>query len=107
MSKKSENSAFICVNCKKEVVPLSNGSCRNHCPDCLCSLHVDNKTGDRQNSCHGIMKPIGIEFNTKKGYQIVHKCMKCGFIRLNKVAEDTDMPDSFDLILKLMSNNIS
>lgn len=103
MSKKSENSAFICINCKKEVVPLSNGSCRNHCPDCLHSLHVDDKTGDRQNLCHGIMKPIGIKFNTKKGYQIVHRCTKCGFTRLNKIAEDTDMPDNFDLILKLMS----
>jgi len=73
MSKRNENSAFICVNCGKEIVPLSNGSCRNHCPYCLCSLHVDNEIGDRQNQCRGIMKPMGIKYNTKKGYQIINE----------------------------------
>lgn len=106
MSRRSENSAFICANCREKIVPLSNGSCRNHCPYCLCSLHVDNEIGDRQNQCYGIMKPIGIKFNTKKGYQIIHKCTSCGFVRVNKVAENTDMPDNFNLILELMSNNI-
>lgn len=106
MSKRSENSAFICVNCGKEIVPLSNGSCRNHCPYCLCSLHVDNEIGDRQNQCHGTMKPIGIKYNTKKGYQIIHECTKCSFVRVNKVTENTDMPDNLDLIMELMRNNI-
>lgn len=106
MSKRNENNAFICVNCGKEIVPLSNGSCRNHCPYCLCSLHVDNEIGDRQNQCHGIMKPMGIKYNTKKGYQIIHECTKCSFVRVNKVAENTDMPDNLDLIMELMRNNI-
>ncbi len=106
MSKRNENSAFVCANCGEEIVPLSNGSCRNHCPYCLCSMHVDNEIGDRQNQCRGIMKPIGVKYNTKKGYQIIHKCKKCGFTRVNKVAENTDMPDNLDLIIELMKNNI-
>ena len=106
MSKRNENSAFICANCGKEITPLSNGSCRNHCPYCLCSMHVDNEIGDRQNQCRGIMKPIGIKYNTKKGYQIIHKCISCSFVRVNKIAENTDMPDNFDLIMELMRNNI-
>ena len=31
---------FICKNCGLEVKPLGYSS-RNHCPRCLCSLHVD------------------------------------------------------------------
>ena len=105
MSKKNENNAFICLNCIKEVAPLTNDSYRNHCPYCLYSLHVDNVIGDRQNSCSGFMKPVGVIYNSKKGYQIVHKCLKCGFVRVNKIAENTQMPDNFELILKLMKNS--
>jgi DNA-directed RNA polymerase subunit RPC12/RpoP len=105
MSKKNENSAFICTKCKKEVVPLSNGSYRNHCPHCLYSLHVDNAIGDRQNNCMGLMKPVSVIYNSKKGYQIVHKCLKCSFVRVNKIAENTQMPDNFEIILKLMKNS--
>ena len=51
------------------------------------------------------MKPVGVIYNSKKGYQIVHKCLKCGFIRVNKIAENTQIPDNFKLILKLMKNS--
>ena len=66
-------------------------SCRNHCPSCLHSKHVDKNPGDREETCHGILEPIGIETNSKKGYVIIFKCKKCGMIRKNKVAEDDDM----------------
>lgn len=99
MSRKSENSAFICANCKRKVVPLSNGSYRNHCPHCLYSLHVDEKPGDRASHCGGLMKPCGVIYHSKKGYQIRHVCIVCGYERVNKIAEDTDMPDDFDKVL--------
>jgi hypothetical protein len=57
--------------------------------------------GDRQESCHGDLEPIGIEIDSKKGYVIIFKCKKCGAIRKNKAAEDDDM----DLIIKLSVNN--
>lgn len=105
MSKKSENSEFICNNCNKNVKPLTNGSYRNHCPHCLYSLHVDVLIGDRKNICVGPMKPVGVIYNSKKGYQIVHKCLKCGFLRVNKTAENTVMPDDLDLVLELMKES--
>ena len=89
------------LHCGK-LVPKLEYSCRNHCPYCLHSKHVDINPGDRAETCHGILKPIGIELNSKKGYVIVFKCEKCGAIRKNKAAKDDDM----DLIIKLSSNPI-
>ena len=91
---------FICENCGKEVKKLGYTS-RDHCPYCLCSKHVDKMPGDRSEMCHGILKPIGIEINNKKGYVIVYKCSKCGAIKRNKAADDDDM----DLIIKLSSQH--
>lgn len=87
---------FICENCGKEVEKLGY-SCRNHCPYCLYSKHVDINPGDRQEKCHGLLEPIGLETNSKKGYIIIFKCKKCGKIVKNKSAEDDDM----DKIIKL------
>ena len=39
--------AFVCENCGKEVKKLGY-SCRNHCPECLYSKHVDKNPGDRE-----------------------------------------------------------
>lgn len=102
MSRKEENTGFICQHCGKEVLPLTNGSYRNHCPFCLYSLHVDNIPGDRACDCGGLMEPTAIIHNSKKGYQIVHKCKKCGFIRNNKVSEDPRQPDSIEAITTIM-----
>ncbi len=101
MSRKKENTGFICVHCGNNVLALTNGSYRNHCPFCLYSLHVDESMGDRNSSCLGQMKPTQIIYNSKKGYQIVHICCKCGIKRVNKIAENTDMPDDFKEILNL------
>ena len=90
---------FICDNCGKKV-PKLGYSCRNHCPYCLYSKHVDINPGDRKETCHGLLKPIGLEMNNRKGYVIIHKCTKCGAVRKNKFAED----DNMDLIIKLSSN---
>ena len=92
---------FICENCGKKVNKLGY-SCRNHCPYCLHSKHLDIDPGDRQNQCHGIMEPVSVEINSKKGNVIIFKCKKCGAIRKNKAAED----DNMDLIIKLTSKQI-
>ena len=83
---KNDN-GFICKNCGKEVKPLIYSS-RDHCPYCLCSLHVDINPGDRLNNCKGILRPIDLEYKQNKGYIIVYKCDKCKKIHKNKVAED-------------------
>ncbi len=89
---------FICENCGAKVKKLGY-SCRNHCPICLYSKHVDKNPGDREEECHGFLEPVGLEIN-KKGYVIIFKCQKCGAIRKNIAAED----DNMDLIIKLSVN---
>ena len=103
MSQKSENTKFICEVCKEEVLPLTNGSYRNHCPYCLHSIHLDNSPGDRISDCRGIMEPIKVILHLKKGMQIIHRCKKCGHESINKAAIDTDNPDNYDLLLNLMN----
>lgn len=88
---------FICENCGKKVEKLGY-SCRNHCPHCLYSKHVDKNPGDREEDCHGMLKPIDIEINPKKGYVIIFKCIKCGAIRKNKVAEDDNLEEIYKII---------
>ena len=92
---KNDNS-FVCVNCGKEVPKLEYTS-RNHCPHCLHSLHVDIIPGDRKNTCRGVLKPIAVENNAKKGYVIVFKCEKCGQVSRNKSAEDDDFEKMLEI----------
>ena len=58
---------FICENCGKKVSKLGY-SCRDHCPYCLHSKHVDINPGDRQEECHGDLEPVSLEIDSKKGY---------------------------------------
>ena len=106
MSHKTENTGFVCRHCGKEVLPLTDGSYRNHCPFCLYSLHVDITPGDRASNCGGLMEPIKIIYNSKKGYQIVHRCQKCGFERNNKISEDARQPDDINIITAIMRSNV-
>ena len=92
---------FICQNCGKLVKKLGY-SCRNHCPYCLYSKHIDVYPGDRLEKCKGELEPVSLEIDSKKGYVIIHKCKKCGAIRKNKVAEDDNMQE----IIKLSTKQI-
>lgn len=89
---------FICENCGNKVKKLGY-TCRDHCPSCLHSKHVDVNPGDRAETCHGDLVPISVEISSKKGYVIVYKCEKCGAIKKNKSAED----DNINLIIELSS----
>ena len=56
---------FICENCGKRV-PKLGYSCRNHCPYCLHSKHVDKNPGDRAEECHGDLEPVSMEIDGKR-----------------------------------------
>ena len=92
--------AFVCEHCGNQVEPLGY-TCRNHCNHCLYSKHVDINPGDREETCHGLLKPIRVELDSKKGYVIIYQCEKCGAIRKNKAAAD----DNMDLIIRLTVAN--
>lgn len=91
--------AFTCLVCQNEVETL-NYTARDHCPKCLCSIHIDINPGDRACNCLGILRPIGIEKGKKDTLKIIYRCDKCGEIKKNKAAMD----DNYDLILDIMSN---
>ena len=99
MSRKTENSGFVCAHCGADVKPLTNGSYRNHCPRCLYSFHVDNLPGDRNSDCRGLMKPVGVQYHSKKGWQIVQRCQKCGMEKVNRTA-----PDDMDALLNMIKS---
>ena len=86
---------FKCENCGKDVAKLEY-TARDHCPYCLYSKHVDINPGDRNNKCHGLLKPIGIE-KYKNTYKIIYKCQKCNIIHKNIAAND----DNFNEIINL------
>lgn len=93
----AHNDGFICAYCH-EKNPPQKGSYRNHCYNCLYSKHVDQEIpGDRASLCKGLMKPIDIDKEGKKGYIVIHQCIECGKISRNKSAPD----DNFDSIIKL------
>lgn len=100
VSRKTENTAFQCEQCGSQIKPLTNGSFRNHCPYCLYSKHMDDKPGDRASVCKGLMAPIGIEYSSKKGYQLVHECLKCRKVGKNKVAVNTAQEDQLISFMK-------
>lgn len=81
--------------------PLEGGGCRNHCPFCLHSLHVDLLPGDRASDCGGLLEPIAVKADARKGYVIVHRCRSCGELRRNRAAvDDPDCPDDFEELLR-------
>lgn len=85
--------AFTCGHCQQAVEPLGKGTYRNHCPVCLWSKHVDKTgPGDRLSECLGLMQPIGVDFDAKKGgWMIVHECVRCQKKITNRAAPDDDM----------------
>lgn len=75
---------FLCERCGTKV--FGDGY-TNHCPVCLFSKHIDINPGDRANSCQGLMEPVSVE--QKKGvYIILHRCLKCGAEKKNRVAKN-------------------
>lgn len=96
MKKFQENDeGFVCDNCHAKVLPLGYTS-RDHCHNCLYSKHVDLNPGDRENTCLGLLKPIGIE-KYKDTFKIIYECEKCHEIHKNIMAKD----DNYNEIIKI------
>lgn len=89
--------SFICKVCGRLIVPEGAGSGhRNHCPNCLCSLHVDDEPGDRAADCGGVMEPVAVWVRKNAEWALIHRCRICGKLTSNRIAAD-DSP------MKLMS----
>ncbi len=98
---RDENKPFICENCGSGVVPAESYTRnRNHCPECLWSKHVDLRTGDRMSVCRGLMEPIGVWVKERDEWALIHRCVKCGSIRANRIAGDDDLTRLMNLAIK-------
>lgn len=94
------DAGFVCVNCGELVPPLLTSS-RDHCTKCLCSVHCDINPGDRANPCMGILFPVGIERDSKKGIVIKYRCDTCYEYHRCRCAPD----DNYDEIIRLASRH--
>lgn len=92
---------FTCKVCGRMVVPHGAGSNhRNHCPNCLCSLHVDNEPGDRAADCGGLMEPVAVWVRKGNEWSIIHRCRRCGVLHTNRVAADDNPMKLMSIALK-------
>lgn len=95
------NDSFTCKVCTRLVTPENAGSThRNHCPNCLTSLHLDNETGDRESDCGGIMDAIGVWVRKNGEWAIIHRCRRCGKLSSNRVAADDNPMKLMSIALK-------
>ena len=82
--------SFRCRNCRLDVSMAAPGTRhRNHCPNCLWSLHVDDDVpGDRAADCGGSMEPIGVSARDDGEWALVHRCTACSTVHVNRIAGD-------------------
>ncbi|GAA1694489.1 hypothetical protein GCM10009830_47840 [Glycomyces endophyticus] len=81
---------FRCVGCRLDVSLDAPGTAhRNHCPQCLASLHVDRRIpGDRDAACRGRMEALAVFTRPDGEWMIVHQCLSCGELSSNRIAGD-------------------
>ncbi|MCF2533548.1 RNHCP domain-containing protein [Yinghuangia soli] len=81
---------FRCVACRLDVPLDAPGTAhRNHCPNCLASLHVDRKIpGDRDADCRGRMQALCMSVRGDGEWMIIHLCASCGELSANRIAGD-------------------
>jgi len=98
------NESFKCKICDRMVVPEGAGSDhRNHCPNCLCSLHVDDEPGDRAADCGGHMEPIGVWVRKGGEWALIHRCKQCGVLKQNRIAADDNPMKLMSIAMKPLS----
>ena len=98
----SGNDGFECGHCGEDVLPLAQGSYRNHCPACLWSRHVDVVPGDRGSDCGGLMEPVKLTGASGTGWKVLQRCTACSFERANGVVlDDLRQPDNWNVLVKL------
>lgn len=101
MNKKS----FNCKACGATVELLGAGSeHRNHCPYCLCSLHLDNEPGDRAADCGGVMEPVGVWVRKSGEWAVIHRCRRCGTLSSNRIAADDNPIKLMSIALKPLTS---
>ena len=81
----------------------AGSSHRNHCPNCLHSLHVDNDPGDRESDCGGFMEPISIWVRKNGEWVIIYRCRQCGQLSSNRIAADDNPMKLMSIAMKALA----
>ena len=109
MSRPHSFGDFRCAHCNNLVSSmrwLSGVNNRNHCPYCLWSRHLDlYSVGDRLSACKAPMQPVALttkRSRNKYSYgrgelMLVHQCMDCGEVSINRIAADDDAQTLLDV----------
>lgn len=93
--------SFTCKVCGRLIVPEGAGSGhRNHCPNCLCSLHVDDEPGDRAADCGGVMEPVAVWVRKNAEWALIHRCRICGKLTSNRIAADDNPMKLISIAMK-------
>ena len=90
------NEGFDCSVCGHKNPPAAK-TCRNHCRECLHSVHVDQNPGDRLEDCGGILKPVKIQVERGEMANIEFICQRCRKRRKNKLAEDDNREKALEI----------
>lgn len=96
---------FVCRHCGMTIVEAGAGSAhRNHCPNCLHSVHLDEEPGDRAADCGAVMEPIAVWVRKGGEWAIVHRCRLCGALSSNRILADDNELLLVSLAAKPLSN---
>ncbi|MGE0796316.1 MAG: RNHCP domain-containing protein [Acidimicrobiia bacterium] len=87
--RRARGGTFRCTHCRLDVPLDAPGTRhRNHCPACLWSRHLDDTPGDRASGCDATMEPIAVTVRGDGEWVLVHRCLGCGALHLNRTAGD-------------------
>jgi len=88
-ARQRRSDSFRCRRCGLDVSFDAPGTAhRNHCPNCLWSRHVDDTPGDRAAECGSSMEPAAITVRNDGEWALIHRCLGCGELHLNRIAGD-------------------
>jgi hypothetical protein len=89
-ARQRRSGSFRCGHCGLDVSYDAPGTAhRNHCPTCLWSKHLDDDTpGDRDADCGSSMEPIAITVRGDGEWVLIHRCLGCDEVHLNRSAGD-------------------
>lgn len=80
--------AFACAACGA-AVPPGGARVRDHCPRCLCSMHVDEVPGDRASTCGGLLRPVRATHEAGE-WVLGYRCERCAAERRCRAHPDDD-----------------
>ncbi len=61
---------------------------------------MDLRSGDRRCGCRGEMEPITVWVRKDGEWAIVHRCGRCGAVRINRIAGDDNAVALMSLALR-------